>query len=76
MLTINYKQIYETSESGDKQWILILYDISANHYVGVPVYSKETFHRIYRREESYSGRTGSLTYRIGSNTSEFYLETT
>jgi len=41
MLTINYKQIYETSESGDKHWILILYDISANHYVGVPVYSKD-----------------------------------
>lgn len=41
MLMINYKQIYETSESGVKQWILILYDISANHYVGFPVYSKE-----------------------------------
>ena len=28
MLTINWKQIYEI----DKQWILILYDISKNHY--------------------------------------------
>ena len=41
MLAINYKQIYETGEFGEKQWILILYDISANHYVGVPVYSNE-----------------------------------
>ena len=40
-----------------------------------PVYSKETFHGIYRWEESYSGRTGSLAYRIGSDTSEFYEET-
>lgn len=41
MLTINYKQIYETSESGNKEWVLIIYDISANHYVGMPIYSKE-----------------------------------
>lgn len=39
MLVINYKKIYETNELGEKQWILILYDISANHYVGVPIYS-------------------------------------
>lgn len=47
LLTINYKQIYETNEKKDKEWILILYDISANHYVGVPVYSKEKEHCIY-----------------------------
>lgn len=47
MLTINYKQIYETKEFGIKQWILILYDISANHYVGIPVYSKEKDDCIY-----------------------------
>ena len=41
MLTINYRQIYETNEIVEKQWVLIIYDISANHYVGVPVYSKE-----------------------------------
>lgn len=41
LLTINFKQIYETNEKVDKEWILIIYDISANHYVGVPVYSKE-----------------------------------
>lgn len=40
MLTINYKQIYETNEKNDKEWILIIYDISSNHYVGMPVYSK------------------------------------
>lgn len=47
MLTINYKQVYETSESGEKEWVLILYDISANHYVGVPVYSNECEGSIY-----------------------------
>ena len=31
MLTVNYKQVYETSESGNKEWILIIYDISSNH---------------------------------------------
>lgn len=41
MLTINYKQIYETSEKNDNEWVLIIYNISGNHYVGIPVYSKE-----------------------------------
>ena len=41
ILKINNKQIYETNEKGEKQWVLILYDISANHYVGAPVYSNE-----------------------------------
>ena len=41
MLTINFKQIYETNEKAEKEWVLIIYDISANHYVGMPVYSKE-----------------------------------
>ena len=47
MLTINFKQIYETSEKGNKEWVLIIYDISANHYVGMPVYSKEKEKCIY-----------------------------
>lgn len=47
MLTINFKQIYETNEKIDKEWILIIYDISANHYVGMPVYSKEKEGCIY-----------------------------
>ena len=41
MLTINWKQIYEFNLNDNKQWILILYDISQNHYVGVPVYNEE-----------------------------------
>ena len=40
MLTINWKQIYEFNLNDNKQQILILYDISQNHYVGVPVYNK------------------------------------
>ena len=47
MLTINYKQVYETSEKGGKEWVLIIYDISANHYVGLPVYSKEREGTVY-----------------------------
>lgn len=47
MLKINFKQIYETSEKIDKEWILIIYDISANHYVGMPIYSKEREGCIY-----------------------------
>lgn len=47
MLTINYKQIYETNEKGNREWILIIYDISANHYVGMPVYSEEKEGCIY-----------------------------
>ena len=39
MLTINWKQIYEINLNNTSQWILILYDISKNHYVGIPVYS-------------------------------------
>ena len=42
MLQINYKQIYETKEYGKKEWILILYNISANHYVGIPVSANES----------------------------------
>ena len=47
MLTINYKQVYETNEKIEKEWVLIIYDISANHYVGMPVYPKEKNGCIY-----------------------------
>ncbi len=43
MLTINWKQIYEI----DNKWILILYDISKNHYVGLPVYNEEQENSIF-----------------------------
>lgn len=39
MLIINWKQIYEINLNNSKQWILILYNISQNHYVGVPIYN-------------------------------------
>ena len=38
MLTINWRQVYEVNINNNTQWVLILYDISKNHYVGVPVY--------------------------------------
>ena len=47
MLTINWKQIYEFNLDDNKQWILILYDISQNHYVGVPVYNEKKENSIY-----------------------------
>lgn len=47
MLTINWKQIYEISLNENKQWILVLYDISQNHYVGVPVYNDKKDNYIY-----------------------------
>ena len=47
MLKINFKQIYETNEKADKEWVLIIYDISGNHYVGMPIYSEEKEGCIY-----------------------------
>lgn len=47
MIKINYKQVYETNEFDVKDWILILYDISANHYVGIPIYTNEINNSIY-----------------------------
>ena len=43
MLKINWKQIYEINN----KWILILYDISKNHYVGLPVYVEEQENSIF-----------------------------
>ena len=47
LLTINWKQVYEYNLNNDKQWILILYDISQNHYVGIPVYNEENKNSIF-----------------------------
>lgn len=47
MITINWKQIYEISLNENKQWILILYDISKKHYVGIPVYNDNKDNSIY-----------------------------
>ena len=47
MHTINWKQIYEVSLSETKQWVLILYDISQNHYVGIPVYNENKDNSVY-----------------------------
>ena len=47
MLVINWKQIYEYDLNNNKQWILILYNISQNHYVGIPVDNKKEKNSIY-----------------------------
>jgi len=51
MLVINRKQIYEFNLNNNKQWILILYDISQNHYVGVHVYNEEKENSIYNKSK-------------------------
>lgn len=63
MLTINYKQIYETNELSNKEWVLIIYDISSNHYVGVPIYSKENGNTIYLKSiNKYANITAIKDY--------------
>lgn len=47
MLMTNWKHIYEYNLNDNKQWILILYDISKNHYVGMPVHNYEKKSSIY-----------------------------
>ena len=47
MLTINWKQIYEVRLNETKQWVLILYDISQNHYVGISVYNENKDNSVY-----------------------------
>ena len=62
MLTIHWKQIYEFNLNDNKQWILILYDISQNHYVGVPVYNEEKENSVYLKSPPDTG-TASLRWR-------------
>lgn len=47
MTVISWKQIYEFDLNNNKQWVLILYNISKNHYVGVPVYKEKREDSIY-----------------------------
>lgn len=47
MLMINWKHVYEYNLNDNKQWILILYGISQNHYVGMPVHNDEKKSSIY-----------------------------
>ncbi len=38
-------------------------------------YTKEILYGVYGWKESYSDKTGSSMYRVGSDVSDFYLET-
>lgn len=63
ILKVNYMQIYETNEKNVKEWILIIYDISANHYVGVPVYSdKWNGCKYYKSINKYVNISGIADY--------------
>ncbi len=55
-------------------YVTYQYDIPTRIQI-LPAYTKEILHEVYRWEESYSDKTGSSMYRIGSIISEFYLET-
>jgi hypothetical protein len=59
-----YPSIYVTYRYGMPTRIRIL-----------SAYTKEILHGVYGRKESYSDKTGSSMYRVGSDVSEFYLET-
>lgn len=47
MFVINRKQIYEAQIKDKKEWILIIYDISQKHYVGVPISNESRDDSIY-----------------------------
>ncbi len=46
MLKINFKNVYILTGK-DKKYILIVYNISSNHYVGIPLVNEKSEHTIY-----------------------------
>lgn len=46
-LNIYSQNIYEVIENGNKKHVLIIYNISKNHYVGLTVHSTESDNIIY-----------------------------
>lgn len=40
-MNIYAKNIYEVSENGEKRHVLIIYNISSNHYVGLTVHNSK-----------------------------------
>lgn len=41
------KNVYEVVESKVRQNVLIIYNISANHYVGLPIYNNDLDNGVY-----------------------------
>ena len=46
-MQIYSKNIYELTENDTKQSILIIYNISGNHYVGLPIHNKKVKNSIH-----------------------------
>ena len=46
-MQIYSKNIYELTENDSKKSILIIYNISGNHYVGLPIHSKKIKNSIH-----------------------------
>lgn len=46
-MQIYSKNIYETTENNFKKSILIIYSISGNHYVGLPIHNTKTKNSIH-----------------------------
>ena len=46
-LTIKAKEIWKVNINEKVKWILVLYNISFNHFVGVPIYDFEKDDRVY-----------------------------
>lgn len=47
MVDVNVKQVYEYNINNDKKWILIIFNISKNHYIGIPVYNETVENGIF-----------------------------
>lgn len=46
-MDIYSKNIYEVVQNGNKKHILIIYNISENHYIGLTVHSLKSFNLTY-----------------------------
>ena len=46
-MQIYSKNIYELKQNNSNQNILIIYNISSNHYVGLPIYNKKIKNSIH-----------------------------
>lgn len=46
-MNIYSQNIYEVIENGNKKHILIIYNISANHFVGLTIYNSDLINLVY-----------------------------
>ncbi len=46
-MEIYSQNVYEIIENNTKKYVLIIYNISQNHYVGIPVYNSDSNNLTY-----------------------------